>query len=202
MTENELRNIVFEKVKDLAIKGVLIGKEVPVPYKQIYIPGTSSNLEVWCFKQDIVFYHKLFDKSIGYRDAKIISGEESLVNIILEKDNVQNTKDVGLPLLIIETKRTQPSSHEIMIYSQKAEQIKSIFPYAKYIFLVFDYVSARTYRHGVNFDAIFEMPDVYDEKYIKNLRKLILKLFKEADADLVNLQTTAIRKNQKTHYKI
>lgn len=200
MTENELRNIVLEKVKDLAKGKVLVDKEVPIPYKHIYNPGLITDLEVWCFKQDIAFYHKLFDKSVGYKDAKIKSDETTHVNIILEKDNVQNTKDVGLPLVIIETKKSQPSSHEVMIYSQKAELIKSIFPYSKFVFLIFDHVAARTYRHGIHFDEVFEMPNVYDDKSIANLRKLINRLFKEAKADLTNLQTTAVRKNKHTHH--
>lgn len=201
LTENELRNIILEKIKDLAKGDVIVDKEVAVPYKHIYTPKHSNSLEVWCFKQDIAFYHKLYDKSVGYRDAKITDGENSLINIILEKDTVQNTKDVGMPLVIIETKKSQPSSHEIMVYSKKAELIKSIFPYSKFVFLIFDYVSPRTYRHGITFDAIFEMPNVYDDNSIKELRTLIKNLFKEVKHDLFNLNKTADRQSNKSQHK-
>jgi hypothetical protein len=188
MTEDDLRNIVLGRIQDLAQGDVLVDKEVPIPYKHIYNPGLKCNLEIWCFKQDIVFYHKLFDKSVGYKDAGIVNKGDHLIDIVLEKDNVQNSKDIGLPLVIIETKKSQPSSHEIMVYSQKAELIKSIFPYSKFIFLIFDKVSPRTYRHGINFDKIIGMPDVYNEKDISSLRETIRVLFKESKHDLNNLQ--------------
>ena len=177
MNETELRDRLLVELEDT--KGALhLDKEVPIPYKHIYLPVTSNKpkLEIWCFKQDIVFYEPLFDKEIRYKDAVIKAGNNDIVDIVLEKDNAQNTSHVGLPHVIIETKVKQPNTHDILTYSQKVEMIKTIFPYCKFIFLIYGTISPRTFRHGLNFDQIISIRDVSSKTEISHFKEIVKKL--------------------------
>ena len=187
MNEADLRNILLEKMQSFNSSTLLIDKEVPIPYKHIYLPNKNHKLEIWCFKQDIVIYEKLFDKNVKYRDAKILANGVELVNIVLEKDSAQNSHHVGLPYVIIETKHNQPNTHEILTYSQKVQMIKTIFPYCRFVFLIFGNISPRTYRHGLYFDKIVNIKNVYDEVEINAFIKLVKELLKEVKEDINKL---------------
>ncbi|MEJ5261472.1 MAG: hypothetical protein WHT45_02240 [Ignavibacterium sp.] len=168
---------------------LFIDKEVPIPYKHIYLPNEKHKLEIWCFKQDIVIYEKLFDKNVGYRDAKISANGNELVNIVLEKDSAQNSHHVGLPYVIIETKYKQPNTHEILTYSQKVQMIKTIFPYCRFVFLIFGNISPRTYRHGLYFDKIVNINNIDDNAEINNFIELVKNLLTDVKADIKKLNS-------------
>lgn len=189
MNESELRNNLLSKMQEFNSEQLLIDKEVPIPYKHIYLPNKRHKLEVWCFKQDIVIYENLFNKNVGYRDAKIISNGIELVNVVLEKDSAQNTHHVGLPYVIIETKHNQPNTHEILTYSQKVQMIKTIFPYCRFVFLIFGKISPRTYRHGLYFDKIVNIKDVNDEEEINSFIKSVKELLNEVKEDINKLNS-------------
>lgn len=113
MKEDEFKEKLFNYLSK-NISDFNIDTEVPIPYKHIYLrKNRKITLEIWCFKQDIVIYKPLFDKSVPYRGSKIKSEDKRQIQIILEKDNAQKTKDVGLPYVIIETKGRQPNTHDI-----------------------------------------------------------------------------------------
>ncbi len=172
MNETELRDVLISKLEGIVKKPFLIDTEVPVPYKHIYIPtDDKTKLELWCFKQDITIYKILFDKTVRQKDSKITKDGDTLIDIVLEKDSGQNSHHAGLPFVILELKKGQPNTHEILTYSQKAEMIKTIFPYCQFLFLIQGHVSARTYRHGINFDAVISLQDVNDDEEIKNLKE-------------------------------
>ena len=167
---------------------VKINPEVLVPYKHIYIPnGNQIKQEIWCFSQDITIYQTLFDKTVKHKDCKIVKESEQLIDVILEKDQGQHKEDVGLPYVILELKKQQPNTHEIMTYSQKAEMIKTIFPYCQFLLLIYGNISALTYRHGINFDEIISLKNVDDEQEINNLKLILLKHFDIAKTSLKNL---------------
>ena len=168
-SEAENRDYLLEKIKIKIAKSlpknILIEKEVPVPYKHIYLPKAITNeLEIWCFKQDICVFEELFHKDIKYKDAKIIDSEKKeILNVKLEKDSAQNSHHVGLPYVIIETKMGKSiNTHELLAYAQKVQMIKTIFPYVEYFLLFFGKSPARSYRHGVDFDEIIELDDLTD----------------------------------------
>jgi len=187
--EKDLRNKLFEKIKDIS-SDYECDTEVPIPYKHIYLPKDNKNiLEIWCFKQDIVFYKKLFGKEVKYKECKIQYGDKQFVEVVLEKDNAQNTKDVGIPFVIIEVKSKQPNSHEILTYSKKFEMIKTIFPFCKFIFLQFEKISPRTFRHGVNFDYITNLSSDFDEEELKKFKNKIKELLNESEKELKRLAT-------------
>ena len=177
--ENKNRNHFYDELikstyfKD---KNLLIDKEVPVPYKHIYIPNLpKAILEIWCFKQDICIYEKLFDKKIGYKDARIISSklDDELIYIKLEKDSSQNSHHVALPYVIIETKMGKNiNTHELLAYSEKVQMIKTIFPFCRFIMLFFGEPPTRAYRHGLNFDEILYLDDLSSEKITYKIEKI------------------------------
>jgi len=147
ITENELRDRLIDELKNIVSEPYYIDTEVPIPYKHIYIPTENlTKLELWCFKQDITIYKILFDKSVKQKESTITKSNINLIDVILEKDSHQNSHHVGLPFVIVELKREQPNTHEILTYSQKAEMIKTIFPYCQFLFLIYGDISARTYR--------------------------------------------------------
>lgn len=160
-----LIGILAAKLKRILKNGIMLDKEVPVPYKHIYLPREALNqLEIWCFKQDICIFEELFHKTIKYRDAKIVdSDNKDILNITLEKDSSQNSHHVGLPYVIVETKMGDSiNTHELLAYSEKVQMIKTIFPYTEYLVLFFGRPTAKSFRHGVNFDEIIEMHDLSD----------------------------------------
>jgi len=194
MTENELRDLLIEKLEGIVNFPYLIDTEVPIPYKHIYIPANDfTKLEIWCFKQDITIYKILFDKTVKQKDSKITKNEETLVEVILEKDSAQNSRHTGIPFVILELKKGQPNTHEILTYSQKAEMIKTIFPYCQFLFLIYGDISARTYRHGVNFDEVISLTNPNDIKEIDNLKATLLKHF--------DIALTKLKQLTKSNYK-
>lgn len=191
LTEKELRDALIEQLKEVVKVPYLIDTEVPIPYKHIYIPTLNDiKLEIWCFKQDITIYKTLFDKSVGHKESSITKNGETLIEVILEKDSGQRTHHAGLPFVILELKKGQPNTHEILTYSQKAEMIKTIFPYCQYLFLIQGNISPRTYRHGINFDEIISLKNINDDQEISNLRAIMKKHFEIATQKLNELTST------------
>ena len=195
MKETELRDYLEQQFQNIVKAPYLLGSEVPIPYKHIYIPSElMTKLEIWCFKQDIIIYQNLYDKTIGYKDARITYNKKEHIEIVLEKDSHQKSHHVGLPYVILELKVGQPDSHQIITYSQKAQMIKTIFPYCQFLFLVHPKkkIAARTYRHGLNFDEIITLKNPRDKAEINALRKCLVKHFKIALASLSKLKKESI----------
>ena len=191
LSEEQLRDRLLDLLKDIVKPPYKIGHEIPIPYKHIYIPTNNNiKLELWCFAQDITIYQTLFDRSVKHKEAKITKNNQTIIEVILEKDRGQNLRDVGLPFVILELKKEQPNTHEILTYSQKAEMIKTIFPYCQFLFLIQGDISARTYRHGINFDEIISLKDINNENEIKNLKATLMKHFKIAMMKLNKLTET------------
>jgi hypothetical protein len=187
MTEEQFRNALVDKLSALHLQYEL-GIEIPIPYKHMYVKeGNDIVLEVWCFKQDIVYFKPLIDKSVPYRGANIQANGQPLIRIKLEKDNAQNSKDVGMPFLIIETKNGQPNTHDILTYVQKVEMIKTIFPFCKFVFCISGRISARTYRHGLNFDRIVSLENINDNSEIENFKSLCRGLIQDAEQTLQSI---------------
>ncbi|GHU76701.1 hypothetical protein FACS189461_4590 [Spirochaetia bacterium] len=173
-SENENRNYILNEIIKVYGNDYMIGKEISVPYRQIYIPKDNKiELETWCFKQDICIYKTLYQKNRKNKDASINYNGNEIINITFEKDNVQNKNDVALPLLIIETKMAKNiTTHELLAYSEKVQMIKTIFPYCKYLLLVFGKPPKRAYLHGLNFDRIIGIEEITKNE-IKNILEII-----------------------------
>ena len=65
--------------------------------------------------------------------------------------------EIVMPVVIMETKNEGMSSHDLLLYSTKADKIKSIFPFVKYL-LVCNYAAKLELtiaRHGKYFDRVY-----------------------------------------------
>jgi hypothetical protein len=160
-TENENRDNILDKLKhymehEVINRNCLVDKEIPVPYKHIYFPVRNS-LEIWCFKQDICIYQKLFDKSIN-KSISLSSCGKDILNVTIEK-NSSKDKDVGMPFVIVETKMAGTKTEDILATSEKIKMIKSIFPYCKTYLLIFGSPHSRIFRLYSGFDEILFMTD-------------------------------------------
>lgn len=97
--------------------------------------------------QDIIIYQETMD----------ISDLEKSKNVLLHKNNTADADKLIIPKIICELKYNGITSHGLIIYSEYAADIKSIFPDCKY-FLALRYkknsTSNKLFRHGKNFDKI------------------------------------------------
>jgi hypothetical protein len=184
-TEKDFRGLVSKWVNSIKMDYEK-GEEVPVPYRHIYIPdGQKTTLEIWCFKQDIAIYKPLFDKTAPSEGTKINAGNKREIQIKLERGGAEKEKDIGSPYVIIETKKKQPITHEILAYSEKAKMIKSIFPYCKFVFCIYGKIEPRTYRHGIGFDRIVSIKNTRkNSQDMRDFKKQITELIREAKKDL------------------
>jgi len=167
--EAENRDYLFSKLKDNAIimeHKCLVGTEIPIPYKHVYIPIRRS-LEIWFFKQDICIYQKLFEENIRSRNITLNENGNKVLNVTLE-NNADKGKDIGLPLVVIETKMNHVTTNEILASSEKSKMIKSIFPFCKTFLLIFGDPPARVYRLCSGFDEILFMTE-FDDKQLENI---------------------------------
>jgi hypothetical protein len=169
-SEKKLQNELYRSLKPAVPEPYCFGKEIRVPYKHIYLSPANQNqkpkLEIWCFKQDLAIYRPLFTE------------EPSLIGMELALR--EDYKKVGIPFVILELKDKQPETDVILAYSRKAEMIKSIFPYCRYMLLINGKIDARTYRLGTVFDKILKLPD-------KNLEAEIMWQLGEAEKQLCRL---------------
>jgi hypothetical protein len=177
------------------VKGYEIEEEVPVPYKHIYLRlDNSAKLEIWCFEQDIVIYKTLFDNTVSKKVAEIILSDKSKIQIELERGKAKKEKNIGLPYVIIETKSEQPNVHETLAYSRKAEMIKTIFPYCKYVFCIYGKVDPRTYRHGIAFDRIISIKNTRkNSQDMRDFKNQITELIGEAEKHLKRISKSGER---------
>jgi hypothetical protein len=160
--ETENRDYLFNKLKDntvIASYNCSVGKEIPVPYKNIYIP-VRKTLEIWCFDQDICVYQKLFDKTIDTKNIVVASDKETILKVELQVKTKK--EDIGMPFVAIETKMKNADTHELLAASEKIKMIKTIFPYCKGFLLVFGLPPPRFYRLCSGFDEILFLEKLDD----------------------------------------
>ncbi|MCK4385008.1 MAG: hypothetical protein KAW52_01970 [candidate division Zixibacteria bacterium] len=194
MDEKRFRQILLKCLKSID-KGYKIGQEIPVPYKHIYLrENKRTKLEIWCFKQDIAIYKILFDNTVSKKVAEIIPSDKSKIQIELERGKAKKEKNIGLPYVIIETKKKQPITHEILAYSEKAKMIKTIFPYCKFVFCIYGEIEPRTYRHGIGFDRIVSIKNTQkNSQDMRDFTKQITGLIREAKKDLKKISKSGER---------
>ena len=172
--ETENRDYLFNKLKnntEIAEQKCLVDTEIPVPYKHIYIPVRNS-LEIWCFKQDICVYQKLFDKSVDSKKLDISSENESILKVTIEK-NAEKEKDVGIPFVIIEAKMANAQTDALLAASEKIRMTKSIFPYCKTFLLAFGSPHPRVFKHCSGFDEILFIVDLNEKSCEYVINKVI-----------------------------
>ena len=151
LTETEMRQALMDQLQDRNLTeklenqissdiAVNVGEKVNIPYKIWLEPrdGLSKpRLQVRHFEQDIVFYTET-----------TISDKNHL--------NLFNTTDpqIQVPLCILEMKRSGMTTENTLAYSSKAQQIKSIFPFSRYIVVTGNERKRKWEFHGEHFDMV------------------------------------------------
>lgn len=124
--------------------------------KDIFLHTDNKNgnysLQFGFVDQDIIIYEKTMD----------ISDLDNSDHFILHKNNNPDANKLIIPKIICELKYNGIATHGLVIYSDYAADIKSIFPDCKY-FLALRYKKSSTpnklLRHGKNFDKIIAFED-------------------------------------------
>jgi len=137
-------------------------------------------------------YDVNYDDNLIYRVIVNITknGSNSNVKLKYEPDDPQKPargdyafqtdilikeKSSGLPLVVIEVKSKQPSTHDILTYSTKAVKHKEVYPYLRYGILIVDETSVprRFFVHNLGFDFAIVLKDLSDEAGFKKLVEII-----------------------------
>ncbi len=107
-------------------------------------------------------------------------------------------KDNNIPLVVIEVKNNGFSTHDILIYSTKAQRHKEIYPYLRYGFLIgnLNVIHNRFFIHNYGFDFALAIENCEIENInklikiinsqIENAKKLLSILKKESKVTLFN----------------
>ena len=107
----------------------------------------KHSLQFGFVDQDIVIYQETMD----------ITDLQASQHILLHKNNNIESNRLVIPRIICELKYNGITSHDLVIYSDYAADIKSIFPECKY-YLALRYKKSSTpnklFRHGKHFDKI------------------------------------------------
>jgi len=80
-----------------------------------------------------------------------------------------------VPRIAIEVKYGGITTHDCLTYSEKARQIRQIYPYIRYGLLIgnVDFVPARAVRLGMEFDFISILPKVIDDTALNGFSDLV-----------------------------
>jgi len=100
---------------------------------------------------DLVIYKRLWE-----RQTKMWSEIKKDFPEIIEFYRF-GENEIFMPIIIMETKNEDMDSHNLQLYSAKADKIKNIFPFVKY-FLVCNHTTKLELtlaRHGRDFDGIY-----------------------------------------------
>lgn len=109
-----------------------------------------------------------------------------------QTDLLIKQKSTKLPLVIIEIKYGNFSSHDILSYSTKALKHKEIYPYVRYGFIVGgkNNIDNRFFKHNAGFDFAFAVKNQID---LENLNRIIKAQIESAES-LLNI---FVSKNKK-----
>ena len=95
--------------------------------------------------------------------------------------------EIVMPIIIIETKNEDMTSHDLLLYSAKADKIKNIFPFVKY-FLVCNHTTKLELtlaRHGKYFDGIYILHR--EQEGVRQLTGNLDRVIKDIQQHIQNL---------------
>ena len=122
---------------------VELNEKVNIPYMIWTEPReklTDPHLQVRHYEQDIAFFV----------ESNVTESEQL---------SLFNTRDseLQIPLCIVEVKREGLGTNSVIAYSKKAEKIKSIFPFSRYVVIAGNERKRKWELHGEEFDAILSL---------------------------------------------
>jgi len=88
---------------------------------------------------------------------------------------ITSSKDDSLPLVVIETKYEGFSTHDVLVYSTKAQRHKEIYPYLRYGLVVggVNKITNKFFTHNIGFDFAYALKSTDDSESIKELSEII-----------------------------
>jgi hypothetical protein len=158
ITEERFMELLVDRIGELP-RGYLIEKKLTVLYDLSISQDGNIHMGVDLdsgypirgkgkgFEQDIVIYRKL-----------------------------ENAHTAIIPYIIAEVKYQSVTTHDAIVYSKKAEKIRSVYPYVRYGLILgnFRSIPGRVIRHGESFDFITAIQYPFSEESVEELRKLLL----------------------------
>ena len=93
------------------------------------------------------------------------------------------TNNEGFPLVVIETKYGGFSTHDVLIYSTKAQKHKEIYPHLRYGLVVGgeNKIHNRFFTHNIGFDFAYALDNVDDKNSIRELVEIIKQQIENAN---------------------
>lgn len=149
-------------------RNVKIGTNLNVPYRISFVDESPAFLQAKHYQKDIVFYSESEVEASNFL---------SLYN--------SSTESLRIPYLIVELKVENVSTHNLITYSKKAEDIKSLFPFSKYVLVVADGTRSKKWDwHGREFDEMMslgvkEENIEFERKDFENLIERVENQFEE-----------------------
>jgi hypothetical protein len=160
MNESELKENLVEKIKNE------LEKKYPGKYEVNY----DENLIY-----RVIITKKRYNSNAKLQYEPNDPQKPSRGDYAFQTDILISEKSSGLPLVVIEVKTKEPTTHDILTYSTKAVKHKEVYPYLRYGILIVNETSVprRFFVHNLGFDFAIVLKDLSDEAGFKKLVEII-----------------------------
>jgi len=158
-------------------------------------------------KKSVLYDMTITDKGIVDMGVDIDTGEpirgggKGFEQDILIYENTPNGHTSFIPRIITEVKLNHITSHDVIVYSEKAKRIKRIYPYSRYGLLLagLKTIPGRVLRLEGDFDFIFTIKEELTENCIKTAREIYeseLEISRELSEILTNKKKVSFFRKQ------
>jgi len=102
-----------------------------------------------------------------------------------QTDLLISRKNDNLPLVVIETKYNGFSTHDVLVYSTKAQKHKEIYPHLRYGMVVggTDKITNKFFIHNIGFDFAIAIKEI-SEDALKELIEILKQQIRNAESIL------------------
>ena len=158
ITEERFTELLIERIGELP-EEYLIEKKLTVLYDLSISQDGNIHMGV-----DLDSGYPIRGKGKGFEQDIVIYRE------------LKNAHTAIIPYIIAEVKYRSVTTHDAIVYSKKAEKIRSVYPYVRYGLILgnFRSIPGRVIRHGESFDFITAIQYPFSKEPIQELRKLLL----------------------------
>ena len=158
MTEERFTELLIDRIGEIP-EDYLIEKKLTVLYDLSVSQDGNIHMGV-----DLDSGYPIRGKGKGFEQDIVIYRE------------LENAHTAIIPYIIAEVKYQSVTTHDAIVYSKKAEKIRSVYPYVRYGLILgnFHSIPGRVIRHGESFDFITAIQYPFSEESVEELRKLLL----------------------------
>ena len=158
-------------------------------------------------RKSVLYDMAINDKGIVDIGVDIDTGEpirghgKAFEQDILIYENTPNGNTSFIPRVITEVKLNSITSHDVIVYSEKAKRIKRIYQYSRYGLLIAGIrtIPGRVLRLEGDFDFIFTIKEELTENCIKTAKEIYeseLKISRELSEILTNRKKISVFRKQ------